>query len=339
MKGNRAALTAVVVLVLVVAGWWLFKRKGGGEPVDLIAAFATAEKRPATGTFEVIEADLNGDKKRAIYTVPTSRIIWRMKIPDDAWLRLSLATKPESWDKEGNGVLFRIGVSDGRAFDDLIIQHVDPYNNKGDRRWIPVNVDLSAYAGEQVEVILNTNTSPKGVPDDPRNDMALWGAPGDHRFDDARPRARAEAPRAGARSSTCDAQYRPVRDRDPGRDARRLRQPAIHHGRGGRGARARAGRVPRGRRGDCGVVGDGRAAGRADGARHRPRRRRHHEHVFVFRDRREHRAGRRHAGARRHRSRSPATSIPRPCARRSRRGRGPSSRCTSTGSAPTWIRF
>ena len=177
MKGNRAALTAAVVLVLVVAGWWLFKRKGGGEPVDLIAAFATAEKRPPTGTFEVIEAELNGEKKRAIYTVPTSRIIWRMKIPDDAWLRLSLATKPESWDKEGNGVLFRIGVSDGRVFDDLIIQHVDPYNNKGDRRWIPLNVDLSAYAGEQVEVILNTNTSPKGVPDDPRNDMALWGAP------------------------------------------------------------------------------------------------------------------------------------------------------------------
>ena len=69
MKGNRAALTAVVVLVLVIAGWWLFKRSGGGEPVDLIAAFATAEKRPATGTFEVIEADLNGDKKRAIFTV------------------------------------------------------------------------------------------------------------------------------------------------------------------------------------------------------------------------------------------------------------------------------
>jgi len=177
MKGNRAILTAVVVLVLVIAGWWLFKRRSGGEPIDLIAVFAEAEKRPANGTFEIVDADLNGDKKRAIFTVPTSRIIWRIKIPDDGWLRLSLGTKPESWDKEGDGVLFRIGVSDGRAFEDLIVQHVDPYHSKGDRRWIPLNVDLSAYAGEHVEVILNTNTSPKGKGDDPRNDLALWGAP------------------------------------------------------------------------------------------------------------------------------------------------------------------
>ena len=177
MKGNRAVLTAVVVLVLIIAGWWLFKRKPGGEPIDLIATFATAEKRPPTGTFEVLDVDLNGDKKRAIFTVPTSRIIWRLKVPDDAWLRLSLGTKPESWEKEGDGVLFRIGVSDGRVFEDLITQHVDPFNNKGDRRWIPLNVDLSAYAGENVEVILNTDHSPKGRPADPRNDTALWGAP------------------------------------------------------------------------------------------------------------------------------------------------------------------
>jgi hypothetical protein len=177
MKGNRAALTAVVVVVLLVAGWWLFKRGAGGEPIDLIAAFAEAEKRPATGTFDVVEVDLNGDKKRAIFTVPTSRIIWRLKVPDDGWLRVALGTKPETWEKEGDGVLFRIGVSDGRAFEDLITQHVDPFHNKGDRRWIPLNVDLSAYAGDQVEVILNTNTSQKGKGDDPRNDTALWGAP------------------------------------------------------------------------------------------------------------------------------------------------------------------
>jgi hypothetical protein len=177
MKGNRAALTAVVVLVLVIAGWWLFKRKAGGQSIDLIATFESAEKQPSPGQFEVLEMDLNGDKKRAIATVPTSRIKWRMKIPDDAWLKVSLATKRETWEKEGDGVLFRIGISDGRVFDDLIIQQVDPYHNKGDRRWIPLNVDLSAYAGERVEVILNTGNSPKGKPADPRNDTALWGAP------------------------------------------------------------------------------------------------------------------------------------------------------------------
>jgi hypothetical protein len=177
MKGNRAAIAAVVVLVLVIAGWWLFKRNTGGESIDLLTTFPTAEKRPPSGPFEVIEVDLNGDKKRAIFTVPTSRIIWRMRIPDDAWLKVSLATKPESWDKEGDGVLFRVGVSDGRVFEDLFTQHVDPYTNKSDRRWIPVTVDLSASAGEEVEVIFNTGNNLPGKYPDVRNDTALWGAP------------------------------------------------------------------------------------------------------------------------------------------------------------------
>jgi hypothetical protein len=177
MKGNRAVLTAVVLLVLIIAGWWLFKRSSRGPSIDLISTFDTATKKPAGGTFEVIEADLNGDKKRAIFTAPASRMIWKMRIPDDGWLMVSLGMKPESWDKEGDGVLFRIGVSDGRAFEDLLTQHIDPFHNKSDRRWIPVAVDLSAYAGEEVEVIFNTNNSVPGKPDDGRNDTALFATP------------------------------------------------------------------------------------------------------------------------------------------------------------------
>jgi hypothetical protein len=167
------------VLVLIIAGWWLFKRSNRGPSIDLIATFASAQKKPAGGTFDVVEVDLNGDKKpkRAIFTVPPSRIIWKVRVPDDGWLMLSLGMKPESWDKEGDGVLFRIGVSDGHTFEDLLTQHMDPFHNKADRRWIPVAVDLSAYAGEEVEVIFNTNVSVPGKPDDARNDTALFATP------------------------------------------------------------------------------------------------------------------------------------------------------------------
>ena len=177
MKGNRAVLTAVVLLVLLVAGWWLFKRSHRGPSIDLIATFASAQKKPAGGTFDVVDADLNGDKKRAIFTMPPSRMIWKVRVPDNGWLMLSLGMKPESWDKEGDGVLFRIGVSDGHTFEDLLTQHIDPFHNKADRRWIPVAVDLSAYAGEEVEVIFNTNVSVPGKPDDARNDTALFATP------------------------------------------------------------------------------------------------------------------------------------------------------------------
>ncbi|CAN5684567.1 hypothetical protein BH18ACI5_BH18ACI5_13150 [soil metagenome] len=177
MKGNRAAVAAVIVVALVITGFWLFKRGGGTAAVDLIEQFQTAEKRPPGGTFEVIEAELDGVTHKAIFTLPESRIIWKLRVPDDAWLRLNVGMKPESWTKEGDGVLFHVGVSDGRSFDQLFIQHVNPYLNAGERRWIPVVVDLAPYAGEEISLIFNTNNSQPGKGDDDRNDLALWGAP------------------------------------------------------------------------------------------------------------------------------------------------------------------
>jgi hypothetical protein len=177
MKGNRAVLTAIVVVILLVAGWWLFKRGSRGPSIDLISTFATAQKQPASGVAEIVDADLNGEKKRAIFTVPPTRLTWTLKVPDDGWLKVDLAMKPEAWEKEGNGVWFYVGVSDGHAYEELFSQHLDPYSTKSDRRWVPVMVDLSAYAGEEVGIVFNARTSAEKTPDDPRNDMALWGAP------------------------------------------------------------------------------------------------------------------------------------------------------------------
>ena len=176
MNGNRAVVAVVLAIVLLAAGWWLFRRGTSIPPTSLIPIFATAEKRPAGGTFDVIQAEVNGETREAIYTVPASRIIFKVQIPDDAWLRVAVATKPESWTQEGDGVLFRVGVSDGRAYDEVFTQHVNPFANEGDRKWIQVWVDLSAYGSEEVDLIFNTNHSPPGN-DDPRNDHALWGAP------------------------------------------------------------------------------------------------------------------------------------------------------------------
>ena len=61
--------------------------------------------------------------------------------------------------------------------EELVNQHVDPANNPSDRRWVPVDVDLSAYAGQAIEVIFNTNSSPKGRGDNPSFDWAVIGDP------------------------------------------------------------------------------------------------------------------------------------------------------------------
>jgi len=176
MKSSRAVLTAVVIVVVVAAGWWVFHRRGG-ERVDLIAVYDQATKKPGASQFQLVDATLAGETKKAIAAPPSGRLIFHVRVPDDGWLRLSLGMKPESWDKEGNGVYFYAGVSDGKSFEELFHQTVNPFKNVSERRWIPVAVDLSAYAGEDVDVILNTVSSGPGLPADERNDLPLWGAP------------------------------------------------------------------------------------------------------------------------------------------------------------------
>jgi hypothetical protein len=179
MKANRTTLTVVVIVVLILAGWFLFRRESAAHTIDLVAQFEGAKKQPNPGVFTLIDANLNGDTKRAIAVSPTAgtRLTWNVTVPDDGWLWVWVALKPEAWDKPGDGVKFHGGVSDGRSYEQLFTQHVDPFNTPSDRKWTPIKIDLSAYAGEQVAVILNTNSSEPGKGNNQDNDLALWGSP------------------------------------------------------------------------------------------------------------------------------------------------------------------
>ena len=179
MKGNRAVLTAVVIVLVLAVGWWLFRRSGPATTIRFIDRLAEAKKQPDNPElYSIVEATLNGETKRALAIGPTigTRLTWRVTVPDDGWLSVHLGLKPEAWTQEGDGVLFFVGVSDGRAFEPMFTQHVNPFSNAGDRKWIQVMVDLSAYAREEVDVIFNTRS---GQPDkaDVRGDLPLWGQP------------------------------------------------------------------------------------------------------------------------------------------------------------------
>lgn len=174
---TRIGLTAAGALVLaavVAAGCG-----GGDERVDMITAFDSLEKRPEPGVFTVGEVTLANEKKRAIAVSPVagSRLTWKVRVPEDGWLNVAVGLKPEAWEQEGDGVFFTVGVSDGRAYDPLFSQHVNPFGSPADRRWIPVWVDVSAYGGEEVDVILNTLASQPKREGDLRNDHAVWGEP------------------------------------------------------------------------------------------------------------------------------------------------------------------
>jgi hypothetical protein len=179
MKGNRTILIAIGVVAVLILGWWLLRRGAGGGGIDLLERFDAAEKRPNAGVFKVEDVTINGETKRAIAVSPGAgtRMIFKTRVPDDGWLRVFMGLKPEAWTQEGDGVRFMVLVSDGRASDELFTQDVNPFANQPDRKWTPVMVDLSAYAGEEVDVIFNTFASRPGIVGDIRNDLAVWGAP------------------------------------------------------------------------------------------------------------------------------------------------------------------
>ena len=179
MNRNRAVFTVAVIFLVIIGGWWLLHR-GGAQRIDLLQQFDQAKQDG--GQFTVGDATLAGETLKAISAPPDGRIHFHVRVPDDGWLRVSLGMKPESWDKEGDGVYFFAGVSDGHAYEQLFTQTVNPFKNAPERRWIPVTVDLSAYGGEDVEIVLNTRASGPPAPGQPaqhdvRNDLPLWGAP------------------------------------------------------------------------------------------------------------------------------------------------------------------
>jgi hypothetical protein len=177
-----------IVMLAVVASGALACGRGGPEaPVDLVAAFPTAERRPAGASFDVADTTIGGESHRTIAPPAISRVTWQLHIPARAVLKTAIALKPEAWTEPGNGVLFRIGVAEGRTYEDLFIRLVDPFHVVEDRRWIPVTVDLSPYGGFKWSlfyhpsrltwrVIFNTNSGPPGT-DDRTGDLPVWAEP------------------------------------------------------------------------------------------------------------------------------------------------------------------
>ncbi len=178
----------IVTLSVLICGVIACGRGGPLEPpVDLLETFPSAERRPAGASFDVADVTIGGESRRTIATAPISRMTWQLHIPARAVLNTAIAVKPEAWTEQGNGVLFRIGVAEGRTYEELFTRLVDPFHVVEDRRWIPVTVDLSPYGGFKWSlfyhpsrltwrVIFNTNSGPPGT-DDRTGDLPLWAQP------------------------------------------------------------------------------------------------------------------------------------------------------------------
>jgi hypothetical protein len=177
---SRTRLLLVLAVLVLIAGVAIFfsKRGPAENAIDLVALFADASRaeRKANhdNAFATETVTIDGQAKHSRVARPGARIIYTVAMPNDAWLETSFALKPEVWQKPTDGAQFRIGVSEGRTYDELLRQVVVPA--RGDMRWFTARLDLSAYAGRTVKVIFNTDPGPPGATS-VDFDEAVWGAP------------------------------------------------------------------------------------------------------------------------------------------------------------------
>ena len=171
----RYYVVGAAIGVLILVAWWL-SQSNQVDHLDLVDHLPNAtQQRPSPESFLVQDIRLNGETKRSIYVAEPSRLIFTETMPADAWLSVNLGVREAAWEREGGGVLFMVGVSHAGRYQELVSLVVNPRANPADRQWLPVLLDLSPWAGLQVELILNTREPHEGA--GIVNHLAVWGAP------------------------------------------------------------------------------------------------------------------------------------------------------------------
>lgn len=129
----------------------MFAGCGRREPptfmaLDLIETLPQAERRGATAPgAPTALAALGNDVRPAIVVGMPSRITWRrVRFPKRTVLKTAVGTRTAGPAQ----VVFRIGISDDRTYEELVRQVIDARTS----RWTDVQVDLSRYAGWQWSV-------------------------------------------------------------------------------------------------------------------------------------------------------------------------------------------
>jgi len=181
MTRNGWLLVGAVVVVVGLAYWYM---RGSSETmaVNFIQQFGSADRGTTPDAFTVKETEIAGVRKPSIVVTDPSRLKYKVTVPQNGFLKVSVGLLEPSWTMKGDGVLFFIAISDSGAYEELFRMVINPFGDPGQRRWFDVSSDLSAYAGKTVDIIFNTRSSPPPEPghgqlDDRNGDMPVWGDP------------------------------------------------------------------------------------------------------------------------------------------------------------------
>lgn len=114
--------------------------------IDLIERFEQAERRPADGAFTIADHTCGGSTRTSLAVPPSSRLTWTIRLPASGTLDTAAAVAGDP----GSAATFRVGISDDRIYEPLLVRSVRVEDCEPG--WVPLQVDLSAYAGRKWSV-------------------------------------------------------------------------------------------------------------------------------------------------------------------------------------------
>jgi arylsulfatase A-like enzyme len=148
------------------------------EPIDLmdargalVEASAAAVAREAVLETGKQGLRINDVLHRGFPAGPPGLLRWALDIPKGARLQAAVAIDPRFHDRPG--VEFVVKVRRGRREDAAWTLVLDPIAHAEHRAWVPLDVDLSRFAGKGRELVLETRGYEKAG--DPGH--AFWGTP------------------------------------------------------------------------------------------------------------------------------------------------------------------
>jgi hypothetical protein len=181
-RTRRAALLFGLIIGLLIVSTlgvvvWAARADRPMRLVDRLGDARLETTGPLHERIDVMNVGIDFQTKRCIFAHSTSTMSWTLVPETGARLTTALALAPGIWDAGGDGVLFRVVVQDAGRVTELARRDVNPHGVPADRHWIPIEADLSPYAGHQIQLTLLTEPSPPGVGPDASYDWALWGEP------------------------------------------------------------------------------------------------------------------------------------------------------------------
>jgi len=119
---------------------------------------------------------ISGEKREVLFEHPDSRVTFKnVPIYKNARLSFGIGINEPAWDKDGDGVLFEVILTDEKSKKHVIhSRYIDPKNNPEDRKWFDEMVGLESFEGKKVSFTFKTSAGQKN---NDAFDWAGWSEP------------------------------------------------------------------------------------------------------------------------------------------------------------------